>query len=85
VVYIPRLLSGITEPQADKIAKYLGDELLAIARELQGQDYVALKVWHVVPDKPRQGYLYYADGTDWNPGSGQGAYVYSGTAWNFLG
>ncbi len=41
-------------------------------------DYVQFKVWHTEPDKPRQGQLYYADGTNWNPGSGEGLYRYSG-------
>lgn len=28
---------------------------------------------HVAPDKPRDG-LFYADGSDWDPGSGKGIY-----------
>ena len=42
------------------------------------------KVWHVVPTKPREGMLVYADGTDWNPGSGAGYYVYYAGAWHPL-
>lgn len=45
-----------------------------------------LTVSHAVPPKPRAGMLAYADGTDWNPGSGQGVYRFSiGAAWVFLG
>jgi len=40
------------------------------------------KVWHVAPPKPREGMLVYADGTDWNPGSGAGYYVYYAGAWH---
>lgn len=40
------------------------------------------KVWHVAPAKPREGMLVYADGTDWNPGSGAGYYVYYAGAWH---
>jgi hypothetical protein len=36
------------------------------------------------PAKPRTGMLVYADGTNWNPGSGAGVYVFTGTAWSKL-
>lgn len=38
------------------------------------------------PLKPRVGDERYADGVNWNPGSGEGKYVYKSTgAWVFLG
>jgi len=37
------------------------------------------------PDKPRRGLVVYADGTDWNPGSGEGLYRYNGSTWVFIG
>jgi hypothetical protein len=40
------------------------------------------KIWHVAPGKPREGLLVYADGTDWNPGSGAGYYVFYAGAWH---
>lgn len=37
---------------------------------------------HAAPERPRTGTIVYADGTDWNPGSGEGLYVYdSGGNW----
>lgn len=33
------------------------------------------------PKKPRRGQLVYADGTYWDPGSGEGLYTYNGFAW----
>jgi len=42
------------------------------------------KVWHVAPIKPREGMLVYADGVNWNPGSGAGYYVYYGGAWHAM-
>ena len=42
------------------------------------------KIWHVAPGKPREGMLVYADGTDWNPGSGAGYYVYYAGAWHAM-
>jgi hypothetical protein len=37
------------------------------------------------PTKLRDGMIVGADGTNWNPGSGKGAYIYYGAAWHFLG
>ena len=39
-------------------------------------DRIRLQVLHVAPDKPRDGELFFADGTNWNPGSGGGTYEY---------
>ena len=35
----------------------------------------------VAPSKPVDGQICYADGTHWNPGSGQGLYYYKTNAW----
>lgn len=42
---------------------------------------------HVAPSRPQGGKLYFADGTDWNPGSGRGMYVYDegATSYRYLG
>ena len=44
-------------------------------------------VTYEAPTKPRVGMRRYADGTQWNPGSGRGLYRYDGqaVAWKFLG
>lgn len=40
----------------------------------------------VAPDKPRTGWVRYANGTTWNPGSGAGYYGFvEGSGWRFLG
>src|SRR3990167_7620016 len=36
---------------------------------------------NVAPTKPEEGLLRYADGTNWNPGSGAGLYRYTSGAW----
>lgn len=43
-----------------------------------------MRVMHAAPDKPRRGLVVFADGTDWNPGSGEGVYVYTTTGWRPL-
>lgn len=41
-------------------------------------------VLHAAPTKPRVGLVVYADGSDWNPGSGEGLYVYKSGGWTAL-
>ena len=48
-------------------------------------DTVLLKEWNAVPDKLYNGLVAYADGTNWNPGSGRGVYAYENGAWKLLG
>lgn len=61
-------------------------EIEAIAREwLQPQQFLMLDTLHAQPKKFREGTVVLADGSDWDPGSGAGVYVYRGGAWHFLG
>ena len=48
-------------------------------------DTVLLKEWNAVPDKLYNGLVAYADGTNWNPGSGRGVYAYENGSWQLLG
>lgn len=46
----------------------------------------AYDVQYREPLRPRAGVVAYADGVTWNPGSGEGLYVYkSDNAWHLLG
>ena len=38
----------------------------------------------VAPDRLRDGVIVYADGVRFNPGSGEGPYVWDGTAWRYM-
>ncbi len=58
---------------------------LAAALVAMRVDFVQMKVTHVVPDKPRNGMLIEADGTDWDPGSGAGLYIYRSGSWVKVG
>lgn len=64
---------------------WLDQELQKIEQANQGLDFIQLKEWHSEPPKPRNGGVYYADGTDWNPGNGQGVYIFDGTNFVQLG
>ena len=54
---------------------YLQQELERIAEVLMPIEDGEIAKRHVAPEKPRFG-LFYADGADWNPGNGEGVYVY---------
>lgn len=49
--------------------------------------YMRIERAHTAPAKPQDGQLAYADGVDWNPGSGRGVYRYDSTSvgWVLLG
>lgn len=84
--------SGIYRPEAFDVSDNLKDVSAYLARELEriaaAIDFALarnIEFRNVAPDRPREGYLYGADGTNWNPGSGQGVYAYYNGAWHFLG
>lgn len=58
-----------------QLERYVESELEALEVALLPLFDGAMEVRNVAPAKPRNG-LYYADGTNWNPGSGRGIYRY---------
>ena len=42
---------------------------------------IRIEVTNTEPEKAVDGELYFADGTNWNPGSGRGFYGYESGAW----
>lgn len=48
-------------------------------------DGVIYRPLHVEPKKLTEGLTVEADGTDWDPGSGAGLYIYRSGAWVFIG
>lgn len=79
-MYVPR------QVPAGPTADFLQQEFDNIAREMMGpNDFVQLRMLYAAPSRPREGMVVLADGTTWNPGSGQGFYGYYASAWNKLG
>jgi hypothetical protein len=62
---------------------YLASLEQRIAVAFEGKDI--LEQTNVAPEKPFQGMVKYADGTNWNPGSGEGVYGYYDGSWKKLG
>lgn len=67
-----------------EIPRFLAEELQRLANELYASPARTIEFLDVAPAKPREGMLYGADGTNWNPGSGKGVYCYYGAAWTKL-
>lgn len=64
------------------IPEFLQAELARMERFFAGKrDVVKFEILHAVPAKFEEGDVVYADGTDWNPGSGAGLYKRSSAAW----
>lgn len=67
------------------VIEWVRNELKRIEETFNLQSFVQLVELHVEPVRPRAGMVVFADGTDWNPGSGTGIYAYHSSAWNKLG
>lgn len=70
----------------DSLAIAVQKELARISAELElGVATRVDRFLAAAPAKLREGMIVGADGTNWNPGSGKGVYVYYTGAWHFLG
>lgn len=68
-----------TNELADVIS-WLRTEMDLIRQAMPG-DILTIPILNAAPVKPRNGMLVYADGTNWNPGSGAGFYGRQGGSW----
>jgi hypothetical protein len=71
-----------------QLAAFLRRELGNIyAASLREDPFMELEVLYASPSKVRAGMVVYADGTTWNPGSGEGVYRRdkANAAWVHLG
>src|SRR6516162_7159917 len=65
------------------LAKFVEDEFAEVAKGVQ--DTFPDTVWNAPLPRPRRGTYVYADGTHWNPGSGEGPYWFDGTSYHPMG
>ena len=81
-MYVPSAVPA----DPSELSEFLKLELLTISREIaEKRPFMLLQNLNKAPDKPRDGMVVKADGTNWNPGSGEGFYGYYASAWAFLG
>ena len=76
----------LTTQDGRALFEWIRVQLDANQRRLNSPSETRLDVLYAEPIKPRPGMLVCADGTTWNPGSGEGLYRYTlaGT-WAFVG
>jgi hypothetical protein len=82
MVYIPSSLLDVKD--AERLASYVEQELRAISQELGETTELELRPRSVAPSRPREGMLVYADGITFNPGAGEGVYVFKNGAFELL-
>ena len=68
----------------EELPEFLTRELRRIEQGHRSADFQQWTPLHAEPKKPRDGMVVFADGTDWNPGSGGGLYERVGGAWSKL-
>ena len=73
-----------TPTEVENVVEYLGRVMPLIASALRVIDDSLFNVTNVAPTRTEDGMIRYADGTNWNPGSGEGMYAYFNAQWNKL-
>lgn len=74
----------VETPPQEYEPSYVQRELEKVEKAFDVQDVVRLAETAVAPAKPREGQLRFADGVNWNPGSGRGIYAFYSGVWNKL-
>ena len=69
----------------EAVSSFVQGELEEIEAAFFDLDMIQFVTQNVAPTKPREGMTALADGTNWDPGGGQGLYIYYASAWNKLG
>lgn len=83
MAYVPSTIPQ--ETQGTEFIKWLQDELAKISQAVNQPDQSQYQSLNAEPVKLREGMVVLADGTNWDPGSGQGFYAYYGGSWHKLG
>ena len=80
-LYVP----GRVPDDVRDLSRFLQSELIAIQSAIQRLADGHVDTSNIAPTKPKDGDIRLADGTNWNPGSGQGIYGYYNSSWHKLG
>jgi len=66
------------------LPQYLQTELLKLKSVIRSVIEGGVEVYHTAPDRVWDGRMVLADGSDWDPGYGEGVYVYYAGDWQLL-
>lgn len=78
-MYIPR--PGANWAELEDGRRYVDDELRRISQEFSEQKVIDLRPSYRAIDRPREGAIIYADGASYDPGYGEGPYIYKNGVW----
>ena len=81
---VTRYEPGPLPENPEELGIYVVTEFMRLGNILLNQSLLRLEETHVAPDKPRDGDIRSADGTEWDPGDGQGIYWFNGASWTKL-
>lgn len=87
-LYIPEppfIPEDSTPETMERFIEWLMRELFRVSLTFEQGVVRHVEFLNVAPERPRDGMTVGADGTNWNPGSGQGVYTYYNATWNKLG
>lgn len=65
-----------TPPERD-LRAWLYDELRKVSNAIGAAEFLQLQPLAAEPAKPSKAMLVWANGADWDPGAGEGLYVYN--------
>lgn len=67
-----------------ELVRWVKEELDKISVAISSLEYQYSPLY-AEPERYSVGFIAYADGVNWNPGSGEGLYIYKSTGWTLLG
>ena len=70
----PRYTPNPVPDNPEDLPKYIFEELIKLQGALQENPVTFIAIKNVAPDRIKQGDIVYADGSNFNPGSGEGIY-----------
>ena len=76
--------SLVMDDNLRELVRWMKNELDLISRAISSLEY-QYPPMNSPPERYSIGFIAYADGTNWNPGSGEGLYVYKSSGWALLG
>tara|TARA_R110002020_G_scaffold4123_2_gene18487 strand:- start:59 stop:304 length:246 start_codon:yes stop_codon:yes gene_type:complete len=72
-----------TPSDLPNLVRYLFRELQRVGQALDVLNS-PIPTLNSAPERPEEGLMVIADGVGWNPGSGNGLYIYLNSAWTFI-
>ena len=70
----PKYVPNPVPANPEDLPRYIFEEFLKLQGALQENATTFIEVKNVAPDRIKQGDIVYADGTNFNPGCGEGIY-----------